>query len=256
LISKLKPFVIVSILMVAAAAISAIAVTRWHPFAPKDYEECADHAARDAKSKDALAVLLSVCRSDFEGRRKRGGGYTFYDQCKDQNYDIDGPNPTPDEMKYIEGRCQAYLDLKSRMDAEDAELARKKQQAAQEARIAAQQAETAASAALHARVLAAIPAIHVAANGFKDCELYNSVFCKLSVEVANGSKEALSRIVIGLSNVAAVGDACPSSYAAQFWFYIKLSPGEKRGTTVDVHDIEFSKHPLCIKVLGVEFADR
>jgi hypothetical protein len=139
------------------------------------------------------------------------------------------------------------------MEAEDAELARKRQQDAQEARAAAQQATAAASAALQARILAAIPAVHVTASGFRDCETYNSFFCKLSVEVTNGSKEALSKIVIGISNVTAVGDACPSSYAAQFWINVRLSPGEKRGTTVDIKDIEFSKHPLCIKVLNVEF---
>ena len=33
----------------------------WNPFAPKDYEACAESAAKDAKSKAALSVLLSLC---------------------------------------------------------------------------------------------------------------------------------------------------------------------------------------------------
>ena len=235
---------IVGILLIAAAAISAIAVTKWNFFAPKDYEECAERAARDAKSIDALSVLVSNCRSSFAGRRKAGGGYTYYDQCQESTFDINGPNPTPDEAKYIRDQCMGYLSAKSQMEAEEVELARKKQQAA-----------AAASSAFEARILATIPAVHVTASGFKDCEAYNGIFCKLSVEVTNGSHEPLSKIVIGISNVMAVGDACPSPHASRFLIDLRLSPGEKRETTIDVLDVEFSKHPLCITVLNVEFAD-
>ena len=104
--------------MIAAVAISAIAVTKWHPFAPKDYEECAERAARDAKSKDALSVLVSVCRSNFAGRRKAGGGYTYYDPCQESTFDINGPNPTPDEAKYIMDKCLAYLSVKSQIQSD------------------------------------------------------------------------------------------------------------------------------------------
>jgi hypothetical protein len=266
LISKPKTFVIVGILMVAAAAVSAIAVTKWNLFAPKDYEECAERAARDAKSKDALSILVSVCRSNFAGRRKTGGGYTYYDPCQDSTFDINGPNPTSDEVKYIRDQCLAYLSLKSQMEAEEAELKRRAQQEAQQARAAAQRAEQeararaqqteqAASAALQARILAAMSAVQVTSQGFSLCDEYSS-FCTLRVGVTNGSKEALSKIGIGLSSIQAAGDACPSSYATRVILDVKLSPGEKRGTTVHIDDNEFAKHPLCIKVIGVEFAGR
>src|SRR5262249_32237366 len=39
-------------------------------FGPKDYEDCAENAARDAKSKEALSILLYSCDSKFRGRRK------------------------------------------------------------------------------------------------------------------------------------------------------------------------------------------
>src|SRR5262249_11456443 len=156
------------------AAISAMVVTKWNLFAPKDYEECAERAARDAKSKDALSILVSVRRSNFAGRRKAGGGYTYFDQCQERTFDINGPNPTPDEVKSVEEKCRAYLDTKSQMEAEEAEFERKARSAAQQVRAAAQQAEQeartkaqkaeqdaeqAASAALQARKLAAISSV-------------------------------------------------------------------------------------------------
>jgi hypothetical protein len=55
---------------------------------------------------DALSVLLSVCDSEFKGRRKAGGGYAYYNTCPGRNFDlgrtfeIKGPNPTPVEQKY------------------------------------------------------------------------------------------------------------------------------------------------------------
>ncbi len=148
--------------------------------------------------------------------------------------------------------------------AEEAELERQEQPAAQEARARqlqaeqesrarAQQAAQEAMARLKARKLAAIPAIHVTSSGFSDCGFNMCTFMK--VEVINGSKEALSSISIGLSTVLTSGDACPTSYAKQEKLNIKLSPGERRGALIDFVDIEFSKHPVCIKVLDVDFVD-
>ncbi len=257
--STLRTFVIVGLFMVATAAITAITITKWNLFAPKDYEECAERAARDAKSKDALGILISVCRSNFGGRRKTGGGYTYYDQCQDQTFDINGPNPTKDEMNYMSDQCRAHLDQKSRMDVEETESKRKAQQVAQEAKAksqeAAEQAAVAALAVLRARKMAAIPTIQVIRTGYSDdCILLD--VCGMKVEVTNGSKESLSYITVGLSNVRGSGDACPSAYATQKTVSVYLSPGERRGATIDFVDKEFWNHPICMKVLDVQFAGR
>jgi hypothetical protein len=45
----------------------------WNPFAPTDYEECAESAAKSAKTNEALKILISTCASKFAGRRKAGG---------------------------------------------------------------------------------------------------------------------------------------------------------------------------------------
>jgi hypothetical protein len=231
--------------MVATATISAFVTLKWGMFAPRDYEECAQSAAKDAKSKDALSVLVSICSSEFKGRRKIGGGYSYYDNCQDRTFDIKEPNPTPDELKYIEGGCLAYLDAQAQVAAKEEETKRRVQQAAQEA-----------SARLQVRKLAAIPAIRVTSKDFCETDFSDLSFCKLNVEATNGSTEALLSITIGLSTVPTSTDACPPLYASKENLNILLSPGESRGWRIPVLS-EFKKYHVCIKVLDVEFiADR
>jgi hypothetical protein len=82
----------------------------WKPRAPIDFEECADNAERTAASKEAKTSLLSECESKFAGRRKPGGGYTYYDFMQNRHFDIAGPNPTKEELKQIDEQYTAFLD--------------------------------------------------------------------------------------------------------------------------------------------------
>jgi hypothetical protein len=87
-----------TVLIVATAAITAIVLSKWdNLFPPTDYEECAERAAKTAKSKDALAILVSTCNSKFVGRHKPTGGYTYFDGRQARDFNIAGPNPTPQE---------------------------------------------------------------------------------------------------------------------------------------------------------------
>jgi hypothetical protein len=76
----------------------------------------------------------------------------------------------------------------------------------------------------------------------------------MQVEVTNQSKEALSRVLIGLA-VAPANSACPSSYAETHTLQVSLSPGEARSYTIDFLDAALSKRPVCIKVIDVEFTN-
>jgi len=104
---------------------------------------------------------------------------------------------------------------------------------------------------MQAGKLVAIPAIQVISAGFNDCEFNQCVF--MEVEISNGSKEALSGILIGLSTAPSNGTR-PLSYARQEKVAVDVSPGEKRTQRILFVPIEFSKHPICIKVLDVKFA--
>jgi hypothetical protein len=82
---------------------------QWWSHAPVDFEECAD-AAEQAATKEAKAAALTECNAKFAGRRKPGGGYTYFDFMQNRSFDIAGPNPTPEEQKHIDEQYTAYLD--------------------------------------------------------------------------------------------------------------------------------------------------
>jgi hypothetical protein len=102
----------------------------WSIFAPRDYEDCAAGAEKSAPTKEARASLIAECDGKFAGRRKAGGGYTFYDFMQDRHFDIAGPNPTPDELKQMDEEYIAYLDRR-RHSAIVAAIAEKQRQQAQ-----------------------------------------------------------------------------------------------------------------------------
>jgi hypothetical protein len=86
---------------------------QWWSRAPADFEECAD-AADKAASKEEKSAALAACNAKFAGRRKPGGGYTYYDFMQDRTFDIAGPNPTPEEQKYIDEQYTLYLENQRR----------------------------------------------------------------------------------------------------------------------------------------------
>jgi hypothetical protein len=86
---------------------------QWWSRAPADFEECAD-AAEKAASKEEKTSALAECNAKFAGRRKPGGGYTYYDFMQDRTFDIAGANPTPEEQKYIDEQYTLYLENQKR----------------------------------------------------------------------------------------------------------------------------------------------
>ena len=82
---------------------------QWWSRAPADFEECADKAEKAATSEER-ASALTECNAKFAGRRKPGGGYTYFDFMQNKSFDIAGPNPTPEEQKKIDEQYTAFLD--------------------------------------------------------------------------------------------------------------------------------------------------
>jgi len=107
------------------------AQAQWWSHAPVDFEECAD-AAEKAATREAKATALTECNAKFAGRRKPGGGYTYFDFMQNRSFDIAGPNPTPAEQKQIDEQYTAYLDSERRSSIAAA-FAAKQQQALQQA---------------------------------------------------------------------------------------------------------------------------
>src|SRR4029079_6924866 len=72
--------------------------------------EVADKSA----TREEKSAALSQCNSKFAGRRKPGGGYTYYDFMQDRSFDIAGPNPTAEEQKRIDEQYTVYLEKQRR----------------------------------------------------------------------------------------------------------------------------------------------
>lgn len=116
-------------LLVAAAGVFLLtpshAQAQWWKRAPVDFEQCAD-AAEKAATKAEKTAALADCNAKFAGRRKPGGGYSYYDFLQDRSFDIAGPNPTPEEQKKIDEAYTAYL-ANQRRSNEAAEAAARRQ---------------------------------------------------------------------------------------------------------------------------------
>jgi hypothetical protein len=92
----------------------------WSLGPARDYEECI--ATGSAMASVADAPRANQCESQFAGRRKPGGGYTFFDFMQNRQFDIAGPNPSPEEIKQIDREYMNFLDARRR-DATDVALA-------------------------------------------------------------------------------------------------------------------------------------
>jgi hypothetical protein len=59
---KRRRLVLVGVL---SALLLAVIGVLWQPFAPRNYAQCAEAAAREAKTPPALGILLRSCRNKF-----------------------------------------------------------------------------------------------------------------------------------------------------------------------------------------------
>jgi len=116
-------------LAVVVAAVIALAVV-WLQFGgspsadvARDYEDCVERTQAQGAPANELDGMLTGCSARFAGRRKDGGGYTYYDFMQDKKFDIAGPNPTADERRAIDREYIVYLDGQKR-EAISAALAR------------------------------------------------------------------------------------------------------------------------------------
>ncbi|UQR63363.1 MULTISPECIES: hypothetical protein [Bradyrhizobium] len=124
-------------LLVAAAGFFLLtlphAQAQWWKRAPVDFEECAD-AAEKSPTKAEKTAALADCNAKFAGRRKAGGGYSYYDFLQDRTFDIAGPNPTPEEQKKIDAAYTAYLANQRRIN-EAAQATARQQREQQEQQV-------------------------------------------------------------------------------------------------------------------------
>jgi hypothetical protein len=117
--------------LVAFVVLASLALASWwldsggtSPQSARDFEECIEQAEANAPSNDEGGRSTMECNARFAGRRKPGGGYTYYDFMQNRNFDIAGPNPTAEERKQIDREYMNFLDAQRREDI-SAELAKR-----------------------------------------------------------------------------------------------------------------------------------
>ncbi|MGP9810300.1 hypothetical protein ACTZWT_02170 [Rhodopseudomonas sp. NSM] len=115
----------------AATTLPSRAEAQWWPSrAPVDYEDCIEKGEAAAEGKDAKAALAAQCDAKFAGRRKPGGGYSYFDFMQNRSFDIAGPNPTAEELRNMDEQYTAFLDQRRRTIIAAAFAARQQQIAA------------------------------------------------------------------------------------------------------------------------------
>jgi len=130
---------IASLALVAGAS-ALIGYGSSGPPVAQDYEECADEAKTSARSDTEYSNLMTHCGERFAGRRKNGGGYSYFDFMQNKTFDIAGPNPTESERKQIDHSYIEFLAttrretilselIKAQADLEDAGIIRSQQNA-------------------------------------------------------------------------------------------------------------------------------
>jgi len=241
----------------------------WNPFAPNDYEECAETAARDAKSKEALSILIDSCKSKFAGRRKPSGGYTFFDPRQSRAFDIEGPNPTRAEMEEIDN---AYSDYRKRQEQREAERKATEARLAEQARRAeeerraeeARRMEQERQAALVRQAAEdeqrrdferrkATAKNYIKADSRMLCEFGSCRLYRIDVTLYNGSKETLSQVGLGWAFLPSPDARRPSSYQTRYVAPVALGPGDTTVVNIDEYDGPSETNvAYCVGVTGID----
>jgi hypothetical protein len=124
-----KTSLVASVTLVLLALILWLSVRGSALEAPRDFEDCVEALQTGAHFYQTSALFndernlsTSDCNARFAGRRKPGGGYSYYDFMQGRNFDISGPNPTVEERKQIDREYMDFLDTQRR-ETVSAELA-------------------------------------------------------------------------------------------------------------------------------------
>jgi len=122
-----RPLIALGALIVVALVTVAFSLRGSALESARDFEECVEALGVNQFSPplgDERGPAMTGCSARFAGRRKPGGGYSYYDFMQGRSFDIAGPNPTAEERKQIDREYIQFLDAQRR-EAVSAELAKK-----------------------------------------------------------------------------------------------------------------------------------
>src|SRR6266404_8291582 len=111
--AKKSFFTFIALALLALVALW-LGFRRSPPQHARDFEECAEQVQAKRPSNVERGASMTDCNARFAGRRKAGGGYTYYDFMQNRKFDIAGPNPTAEERKQIDREYMVFLDAQRR----------------------------------------------------------------------------------------------------------------------------------------------
>jgi len=247
-ITKIAAGFIVALIPTASAA------QWWNPFAPADYEDCIESAANNAKSKAALDILVAACERKFSGRRKSGGGYTYFDARQGKQFNIAGPNLTGAELKRIDDEYSRYLVEQrefERISAERQAQEKAAEERQEQARIDWELRKREMAADWQKRQESAATKIKITSSKI-ECS-----YCKrfdLTMALQNLSGETISRVAVGWTFIPPDQTNCPSSFETKSWQDIRLRPKDTAVLNIRGYDgpANNDTYKICTGVTGVE----
>jgi hypothetical protein len=203
-------------------------------FGPKDYEECAVKAAKDAKNRDALGILLQSCNSEYPARRKSTGGYRYFDSRTGEYVDVSGPKLSTADVEAINTRFQNFLYWKQ----------------VEEQRVQDR------NAAIQRREAEVLPMLEITerrltGRGYDRC--YEGT---LSVSFRNKSRETIKEISIGFANIGE-NASCPRNTPRLATRAIFVRPGETGIVTITSTALcENWGQYYCASIIGANIENR
>ena len=102
-----------TIVAVTVLAITAIWLSVPSFPVARDFEDCAEWAEKISGGAERTARILD-CGARFAARRKKGGGYAYYDLLQGRSFDLAGPNPTAAERGRIYSDYIRFLESQRR----------------------------------------------------------------------------------------------------------------------------------------------
>ena len=212
-------------------------------FGPKDYEECADKAAREAKNRDSLGILLQNCHSEFPGRKKPAGGYRYFDPRTGEYVDVSGPKFSAADVVAIEKQYQSFLVWRR---------AEENQRQAEEQRSQLQ------LEAFRRRTDETLSKLEITKRSLTTEGNYYCITGNLSISFRNNSRETINRVSIGFSSVGPDAKQCPNSLPQIATRDIVVRPGETSIVSVTSSDLcqNSNPRPYCASITGVSIENR
>jgi hypothetical protein len=177
---------------------------------------------------------------------------------------IKGPNPTPDELKFIDSQYEEYNKAEIALRAAQAQAERQLQRAREEAELRQERARAEEerknriyAAELGRREHVAVNSLEAKIDSFHSLYpvLKNCRSFELIVTVQNPSKETIKFFRLGWSFISENAPSCPSSIPDKQEHHIRLRPNDTSVLNIKGYDgPDSNKVRVCVGITGAEIS--